>query len=96
MTPVKINILDKEYVIGCDDTEKASLESAADYLSEQMRVIRETGKVVGSERIAVMAALNITHELLQNNTGTSKFDASLPNRIAELLNSVNGALDPNT
>ena len=61
---VTVHILDKEYCITCPDDERDNLESAARYLDGKMREIRSGGKVIGSDRIAVMAGLNITHELL--------------------------------
>ena len=61
---VTVHILDKEYCIACPADERANLESAARYLDGKMREIRSGGKVIGADRIAVMAALNITHDLL--------------------------------
>ena len=61
---VTVHILDKEYCIACPQDERANLESAARYLDGKMREIRSSGKVIGADRIAVMAALNITHDLL--------------------------------
>eukprot|EP01030_Chromulinospumella_sphaerica_P007011 gene7011-6857_t len=57
-------ILDKEYSIICPQEERSNLVSAARYLDGKMREIRSSGKVIGADRIAVMAALNITHDLL--------------------------------
>ena len=62
---VTVSILDKEYQVACPPEQEAELIVSASYLDKQMRSIRETGKVIGLERIAVMAALNISHELLQ-------------------------------
>lgn len=64
--PVSFYILDKQYQASCSDDEKDALLASAHYLDKQMREIRDAGKVVGVERIAVMAALNIAHELLQS------------------------------
>jgi cell division protein ZapA len=61
---VTVTILDKSYQVACPPGQQADLLSSASYLDAQMRAIRDTGKVVGLERIAVMAALNISHELL--------------------------------
>ena len=63
---VTVNILDKEYCIGCPDSEREKLEKTARYLDERMRQVRKRGKIIGTERIAVMAALHISHELLHN------------------------------
>lgn len=62
---VTVKILDKDYQVACPEEQEAELVSSAKYLDKQMRGIRETGKVIGLERIAVMAALNISYELLQ-------------------------------
>ena len=62
---VTVKILDKEYQVACPEEQESQLESSAKYLDKQMRTIRDTGKVIGLERIAVMAALNISFELLQ-------------------------------
>jgi cell division protein ZapA len=64
---VTVRILDKEYQVACPEEQQAALVTSARYLDRQMRSIRDTGKVVGGERIAVMAALNISYELLQSN-----------------------------
>lgn len=62
---VTVNILDKEYQVACPEDQEAELLVSAKYLDKQMRGIRESGKVIGLERIAIMAALNISFELLQ-------------------------------
>ncbi len=64
---IKVQILGKEYPISCPEQEQHDLLIAARYLDDKMRQIRNTGRVIGTERIAVMAALNIAHELLQAN-----------------------------
>ena len=60
---VALSILDKQYQIACKAEEQADLISAAEYLDKQMRSIRSNGKTVGLERIAVMAAINVSYEL---------------------------------
>ena len=60
-----VNILDREHRVSCPEKERDALLASARYLDQQMRGIRNSGKVIGLERIAVMAALNITHEMLQ-------------------------------
>ncbi|TDG15564.1 cell division protein ZapA [Seongchinamella unica] len=62
---VTVKILDKDYQVACPEEQESDLVVSAKYLDKQMRSIRETGKVIGLERIAVMAALNISYELLQ-------------------------------
>ena len=72
--PVMVRILDKDYRVSCQRGEEDALRNSAHYLDQKMREIKHSGKVIGSDRIAVMAALNITHELLEQkgheNTGS--------------------------
>ena len=65
MKPITLVIMEKEYHIGCPDDERDSLMASVDYLNAQLRQQRESGKVIGAERVAVMAALNIVHEFLE-------------------------------
>lgn len=67
-TTVEVKILDKEYLVSCPEEEQEALLRSARHLDTKMREIRSSGKVFGTERIAVMAALNITHELLERDT----------------------------
>ncbi|HEY7903991.1 MAG TPA: cell division protein ZapA [Casimicrobiaceae bacterium] len=60
-----VNILGRDYRIACKESERAELSEAVAYLDRRMREIRDQGKIAGAERIAVMAALNIAHELLR-------------------------------
>jgi len=61
---VDITILGRDYRVACTDEERESLLTAAAFLDRRMREIRDSAKVTGQEKIAVMAALNIAHELL--------------------------------
>ncbi len=62
---VTVTILGKEFMVACPEDERAALVAAAGYLDKKMRAIQASGKVMGTERTAVMAALNIAHELLE-------------------------------
>ena len=62
---VSVRILDKEYFVSCSHEERSALLDAAEFLNTRMREIRDSGKVVGLDRIAVMAALNLANELLR-------------------------------
>lgn len=62
---VTVRLLDKEYTISCPDGAEAELLASADYLDAKMREIKSNGRIVGLERIAVMAALNMSHELIK-------------------------------
>ena len=62
---VSVRILEKEYQVACPANERTDLLDSAEILNAKMREIRDSGKVVGLDRIAVMAALNLANELLQ-------------------------------
>jgi len=64
---LKVKILEKDYLVACPTDKRTALEDAANHLDSKMREIRTSGKVHGTERIAVMAALNITYELLEKH-----------------------------
>lgn len=92
LTQVTVRILDKEYQVVCREDERAALIESADLLNRKMREIRETGKVVGLDRIAVMAALNLSHELLQNRGLAEEADRGLLARLRTLNDRLAGAL----
>ena len=64
---VAVKLLDKEYTISSPDAAEAELLASADYLNQKMQDIRGSGKIIGLERIAVMAALNMSHELIKSH-----------------------------
>ena len=74
---VTVTILDRDYQVSCNPEERESLLSSARYLNDRMREIKANGSVIGLERIAVMAALNITHELLQEGSEKGANNAQL-------------------
>ncbi len=90
--PINISILDKEYKIACPAGEQSALIASAEYLDEKMREVRDSGSIIGSERIAVITALNITHELLNDSRQKDEFNAVLPPRLKNLENKINSAL----
>lgn len=65
MSRVSVRILEKEYQVACLPEERSDLLDSAEYLNARMREIRDSGNIVGLDRIAVMAALNLAHELLK-------------------------------
>ena len=66
---IEIHILGRAYKVACSREQEPALIAAADYLDEKMREIRESSKVIGAERIAIMAGLNLAHDLLTNGGG---------------------------
>lgn len=91
--PVSVHILDKDYLVACREDEREALQDTARYLDHKMREIRDTGKVVGVERIAVMAALNIAHDLLQNKSLRDDQAHSMSARIRALQDKIELALN---
>jgi len=83
MIPVTVRIMEKEYKISCPEGEHEALIASAKRVNENMQQIREGGKALGAERIAVMAAINIAHELMSAsptaNEDTSEISARLDN-----------------
>lgn len=66
---VDVQIMGRDFTVSCTDEERQGLLNAVNYLDKKMRDIRDTGKVVGVERIAIMAALNLSHEVLNTKSG---------------------------
>lgn len=89
---VTVQILDKEYCIACPQEERSNLLSAARYLDGKMREIRSSGKVIGADRVAVMAALNITHDLLHKQQNLDQQVGSTRTQVRDLLERVDNAL----
>ena len=91
--PLRIQILDKEYLVACPEDEREALFASAEFLSDKMREIRDAGKVVGADRIAVMAALNMAHELLQQRNSKDDYQHNISNRIRALQDKIDLALN---
>ena len=90
---VSVRILDKEYQIACPKEERADLMRCAELLNNRMREIRDSGKIIGLDRIAVMAALNITHELIRADQADDKLDDSIGEKLRALRERVESALE---
>lgn len=90
--PVTVNILEKEYRIACAPNHKEGLVDSAALLNEKMHEIRTSGKVIGSDRIAVMAALNLAHDLLQQQQHSSN-DAQLKKHLRQLREKIDVAVN---
>ena len=78
---LQINVMGREFRVACPDNEQKGLLEAVDYLNKKMSEIRDNGKVIGLERIAIMAALNIAHELLSTKVGGGFDIAEVKRRI---------------
>jgi cell division protein ZapA len=90
--PVTVRILDKEYRVACEPNEQEGLIESARMLDQSMREIRQTGRVIGIDRIAVMAALNISHELIQLKQKQHSLDEDSDRRLGRLQERMADAL----
>ena len=91
-TRVSVRILDKEYFVACPKEERGDLIDSAAFLNSRMKEIRDSGKVTGADRIAVMAALNIANEMLRQREQDHGSQSELGNRIRSLRERVETAL----
>ena len=92
-SPITVHILGKEYKIACTENERDNLITSAQQLDEQMREIKNTGKVIGSDRIAVMAALNLAHELGQMQSKNTSVSQELADHLANLRRKIQNVLE---
>jgi cell division protein ZapA len=92
-----VSLLGREFRVACPEGEERQLLAAADYLNKKLKEVRDTGKVVGNERIAIMAALNIAHECMSKpgnaaSAGSSLDASSIRRRIVALQETLESAL----
>ena len=90
---VSVRILEKEYQFACAVDERAALLDSAEYLNSEMKKIRDSGKVIGLDRIAVMAALNMANELLKGRSRDTSVDGDVVHRIRLLRERVEATLE---
>jgi cell division protein ZapA len=90
---VSVRILEKEYQITCPVEERSDLLDSAEFLNSRMREIRDSGKVVGLDRIAVIAALNMANELLRLRKSDSNLESDVGGRLRILRERVESALE---
>jgi len=90
---VSVRILEKEYHITCPLHERSDLLDSAEYLNAKMREIRDAGKVVGLDRIAVIAALNMANELLRFRNRDHDLESDVGGRLRILRERVQSALE---
>ena len=91
--PITVMILDKEYRISCKPDERDSLLESAHTLDQRMREVRQAGRVIGTERIAVMVALNVVHELLDLKNTKADGTQEITQRIQSLQEKIEVALN---
>lgn len=89
-----IKIMDKEYRVACPPEEKDNLLASADLLNSKLKEIKQQGSVIGTERIAIMAALNLSHDILSNqslsaeNNDLNKRIDALSERITDSMREI--------
>jgi cell division protein ZapA len=88
---VDVTIMGREFTVACTDDERQGLLDAVNYLDKKMHDIRDAGKVVGVERIAIMTALNLSHELLNTKTGDVDI-GDYKRRISLMQNQIDEAI----
>jgi len=91
--PISVNILDHKYQFACETGEREALKEAAVFLDERMRAIKEAGRLMALERIAVMTALNLSGELLKLQKNEKHRQEHVDNRIRMLADELDDALD---
>ncbi len=91
-TSVQVKILDKEYQVNCPPSDQEALIKSARYLDENMRKIKGRGNIHGVEKIAVMAALNITHDMLRKNRMINETRQETSQQVKGLENKLDMAI----
>jgi cell division protein ZapA len=90
---VSVRIMEKEYVIACPYEERTALLDTAEFLNRRMREVRDSGKVVGLDRIAVMVALNLANELMRLKNRDARLETETSGRVRALRERVEGAIE---
>lgn len=90
--PVSVHILEREYTIGVEPGERSSLMAAAKLLDSKMREVRGSNKMAAVDRVAVLAALNMAHELQQLRDENSARERELSRTLGDLHRKLDGAL----
>lgn len=89
---LQINIMGREFRVACPENEQKGLLDAVDYLNKKMQEVRDNGKVIGLERIAIMTALNIAHEFLSTRVGGGFDIAEIKRRMTHMETVIDQAL----
>ena len=89
---LQITLMGRQYRVACAEEEQEGLLKAVDFLNKRMQAVRDNGKVIGQERIAIMAALNIAHEFLTSKVGGGFDIAEIKRRMAGMETVLDRAL----
>lgn len=91
VSSLNIKIMDKEYRVSCPADEQESLLASAEFLNVKLNEIKGKGSIIGAERIAIMAALNLAHELLNNQAFKDRYE-DMDDRVGNLQEKIDIAL----
>lgn len=91
--PINISILDKDYKVACPPGEQSALLESAKFLDTKMREVRDNGNIMGSERIAVITALNMAADLLKSGSVDKELGQELPPRLKDLETKISRVLE---
>ncbi len=90
---VSVRILNKEYQFSCEEHERASLLSAADYLNQTMQEIKQRNSTLSSDKVTLMAAMNIAHELIKAQELNQQFDSEVLTTVKKLNDKLEHSLN---
>lgn len=94
MEHLTVTILEREYRIACTPDERDSLLRCAAFVESKMQSIRSAGKLMGADRIAVMAALQIAHELMNSKTADGIDVTAVRARLSDMVRACDEAMLP--
>ncbi len=92
LAQVSVRILDKEYQVACPAEERTDLLDSAEILNSKMREIRDSGRIVGLDRIAVMAALNMANDLIHAKARDQELEGGISDRLKIISDRVDNVL----
>ncbi len=91
--PVSVKILDREFTVGCEPNERDKLMAAAQLLDSRMREVRGSNRMAALDRVAVLTALNLAHELLQFKQQDNTHDQAIAHTLSEMNRKLDGLFD---
>lgn len=90
--PITLEILDKEYRIACPEGEEDTLRASAQFLNDRINQVRSGGKAIGTDRVAVMAALNLAHEFLSQKNEQEQYTRHVNKKVRSLHDRIDRAI----
>jgi cell division protein ZapA len=90
--PITVQILDKEYRIACPEGEEETLRASAQFLNDRINQVRSGGKAIGTDRVAIMAALNLAHEFLSHQNEQEQYAKHVNKKVRNLHDRIDRAI----